>query len=113
MTISYLKFFNPVVLGTGATTLLTVAATPTTNLLRGGRVRLTNTTSAAVAGTLYAVPSGGSAAVGNCFCAAKVIAGNDYLDIDVPILAAGDTLQGLAGAGSSLTAHMIAGSMFA
>lgn len=112
MTISYSAFMVPTVLTTSAADLVTVAATPTTNLLRGGRMRLTNTTAAAVTVTLYAVPAAGTAADGNAFLKAKSIAANDYLDIDLPIMPAGSKVQGLAGAATSITAHMLNGSVF-
>lgn len=113
MTISYQKFFPPTVLTTTAATLMTVANTPASTLLRGARIRLTNTTATAAAVTLYAVPNAGTAGAGNAFLMAKTIAANDYLDVDVPIMAAGDILQGLAGTASAITAHMISGSYFA
>jgi hypothetical protein len=112
MTISYSKFFDPVVLGTSASTLYAMAATPATSLLRGGRVRLTNTTAGPVTVTLHAVPAAGVAGANNAFVSAKSIGANDYLDVDVPILPAGATLQGLAGAAASITAHMLSGSLF-
>ena len=113
MTIAYSNFFAPTVLTLTAATLFTVPATPTTTLMRGGRMRLTNTTGTATAVTAYAVPSAGTAGAANAFVSAKVVASNDYLDIDVPILPAGATLQALAGTAASITAHMISGSYFA
>ena len=113
MSISYSTFFAPTVLGTAAATLYAVPATPASVLLRGARLRLTNTTSGPVAATVYAVPSAGTAGTGNAFVAGKTIAGNDYLDIDVPIMGPGATLQALAGVGAALTAHMLSGSLFA
>ena len=71
MTISYSNFFAPTVLGTSAGTLATIPAQPTTTLLRGGRIRLTNTTGGAVTATLYAVPAAGSPAAGNAFVSGK------------------------------------------
>jgi hypothetical protein len=112
MTISYSKFFGPTVLTLAAATLATVPAQPPTTLLRGGRIRLTNTTGVAATATLYAVPLGGAAGVGNAFLVGKTIAANDYLDVDVPIMAAGDFIQALAGTAASITAHMIFGSLF-
>lgn len=112
MTISYSSFFAPTVLGTAAAILATVPAAPTTTLLRGGRVRLTNTTAGAVTATVYAVPSGGSPAAGNAVISAKSIAANDYLDVDIPIMPAGSTLQALAGAAASVTCHMLGGSLY-
>lgn len=112
MTITYDKFFAPTVLGTSAATLFTVAATPGSMLLRGGRIRLTNTTAGPVTATLYAVPSAGAAAAGNAFLSGKSVAANDYLDVDVPLMPAGSFVQALAGAAASITAHMLSGSLF-
>jgi hypothetical protein len=112
MTISYSNFFAPTVLGVTAGTLYTVPALSTT-LLRGGRIRLTNTSANAVSVTLYAVPLAGTAAAGNAFASAKVVAANDYLDVDIPIMPAGSFLQALASAATSITASMISGSLFA
>ena len=112
MTISYSKFMDPTVLGVAAATLFTVPATPASTLLRGGRMRLVNTTAGAVTATLYAVPLAGAAAAGNAFVSGKSIAANDYLDVDVPLMGPGGFVQGLAGAATSITAHMISGSLF-
>lgn len=112
MAIAYTNFFAPTVLGVAAATLYTVPVTPLSNLLRGGRMRLTNTTAGAVTVTLYAVPFAGSAAVSNAFVSAKSIAANDYLDVDVPIMPAGAFIQGLAGAAASITAHMLGGGVY-
>lgn len=112
MTISYSKFFDPTVLTTGAVILLTIPSTPTTTLLRGARMRLVNTTASARTVTLYNVPVSGSPVVGNEFCSAKSIAAFDYLDIDVPIIPAGATLQALADANTAITATMLSGSYF-
>ena len=91
---------------------MTVPSSPLTTLLRGGRIRLVNTTGAAVTATLYAVPSAGTAAAGNAFVSAKSIAANDYLDVDVPIMPAGATLQALASSATSITAHMVGGGLY-
>lgn len=112
MTISYTAFFTPVALGTSAATIYTVPAAPLTTLLRGGRIRLANTTAGAVTASLYAVPLAGAAADGNAFVKLKSIAANDYLDVDVPLMPAGAFIQGLAGAATSITASMISGSLF-
>ncbi len=112
MSITYSNFFAPTVLTTTAATLLTVPVTPTSSLLRGGRVRLTNTTAGAVTATLYAVPLAGTAAAGNCFASAISVPANNYLDVDVPIMPAGAFMQALAGANTSLTIHMLAGGLY-
>lgn len=114
MTISYSNFFAPTVLGVAAATLGTpIPAAPPSTLLRGGRIRLVNTTASPATATLYAVPPAGTAAAGNAFLAGKTIAANDYLDVDVPIMPAGSFIQGLAGTASAITAHMLSGSLFA
>ena len=112
MSITYTTFFNPTVLTTSAATLYTVPASPSSTVLRGGRMRLTNTTGGAVSATLYAVPLAGSAAAGNAFVSGKTISANDFLDVDVPLMGPGAFIQGLAGAATSITAHMISGSLF-
>lgn len=112
MTISYSSFFAPTVLTTTAAALYLVPATPLSNLLRGGRVRFTNTTGAAVTVTAYALPAAGTVGVANAFVSSKSVAANDYLDVDVPILPAGATLEALASAGASITAHMLGGGIY-
>lgn len=112
MTTSYSNFFAPTVLTTSAATLYTVPATPTASLLRGGRMRFTNTTAGAITVTAYAVPPAGTAAAGNAFVSAKSVAAGDYLDADVPIMPAGAFIQALASANTSITAHMLSGSVF-
>lgn len=112
MSISYSNFFAPIALGIAASTLFTIpAATPAT-LLRGGRVRFTNTTAAPATVTAYAVPLAGTAAAGNAFVSGKTVAANDYLDVDMPVMPAGAFLSALSGTASSITAHMISGSYF-
>lgn len=113
MAVSYSNFFAPTVLTTAAATLFTVPTLPATTLLRGGRIRLANTTAGPVTATLHAVPLAGSAAAGNAFLFGKTIAANDFLDVDVPILPSGSFVQGLAGAVTSITASMLSGSYFA
>lgn len=112
MTITYSKFFEPTVLGVTVATLVTVAGVPST-LLRGLRVRFTNTTTLPVTITAYAVPSSGTAANSNAFALGVVVGANGYLDIDVPILKVGDFLQALAGTAASITVQSIWGAYFA
>lgn len=112
MTISYSNFFAPTVLGTSAGTLLTVPTSPSSSLLRGGRIRLTNTTATAATATLYAVPFSGTASASNAFLSSYSVPGNGYIDVDVPILPAGATVQALSGTASAITAHMVSGSLY-
>ena len=62
--------------------------------------------------TLYAVPSGGTAGDSNTVVKAKTVAANDYLDVDVPVLAAGGFLQALADAATSVTCTWLSGAYF-
>lgn len=112
MSVLYKKLFEPQQLGTSLGTIFTIDALPAANLLRGARVRCTNTTTGAVTATLHAVPSGGSASDANAIVKAKSINPNSYEDFDVPLMKAGDFFQGLAGAASSITIHLISGAVF-
>jgi hypothetical protein len=112
MAITYSAFMPPTVLGLTAATLFANPDQPPTTLLRGGRIRLTNTAAVPVTATLYAVPLAGTASAGNAFVSTKTIAGNDFLDVDVPLMGPGSFVQGLASAAASITAHMISGSLF-
>ncbi len=112
MTITYSQLMAPTVLTTAAATLFTVPTAPATTLLRGGRMRFTNTTAGAITVTAYAVPLAGSAAAGNAFVSAKSIAANDFLDVDVPLMGPGGFVQALASANTSITAHALSGSYF-
>lgn len=112
MAITYSKFFEPTVLTTSAATIFTVPASPASNLLRGGRVRLTNTTTSAKTARLHAVPAAGALADANAFFFDQTVPANGYVDIDVPIMKAGDFLQGLASATPGVQISAIAGGIF-
>lgn len=113
MTMQYSKLFEPVALVlTTVTTIFTVPATPSTTLLRGGIVRITNTTAAAAVATLYAVPLAGTAGVTNAFLSNKSIPPNDYIDLQVPQMKAGDFVQGFAGTAAALNIQAIGGSYY-
>lgn len=112
MAINYVKFFAPTVLTLAVATIYAVPTTPTTNLLRGGRVRLTNSTNTPKTVRLYAVPNGDTAADVNAFFYDTTVPAFTYLDVDVPILAAGDTIQGNASATPGVNIQAIAGGVF-
>lgn len=112
MTVQIAQLFEPAVLGTSAGAIYTMAGSPTTLTLAQGRVRFTNTSGSAVAVTAYAVPSSGSPAAGNCFLSAQSIAAGQYLDIDLPVLKAGDSFQAFAGAATSITCSELNGVLF-
>lgn len=113
MTMQYSKLFEPVALVlTTPTTIFTVPATPTSTLLRGAIVRITNTSAASAEVTLYAVPLGGSAGVTNAFVSKVSVGVNGYFDVQVPQMKAGDFVQGFAGTAAALNIQAIAGSYY-
>ena len=112
MALTITKLFQPQQLLATDGVLYSMPATPATTTLKNGRVRLTNTTSGAVTATLYAAPSAAASGAGNCFLNAVSIAGNGYLDVDLPTMAAGDTLRGLASSAASITIHEMGGVLY-
>lgn len=109
MAITYARFFAPQQIPAADTTIYTVPATPAQTVMKSFRVRLTNTTGAAAAVTLYAVPSGGSAAAANNVLPAVAIGANDYLDVDVPDMAAGDSLHALGSTANAISIAQLDG----
>lgn len=110
MAIAYSQLFAPnVVDNAAAETLFTVPATPTNSILRNGRVRFANTTALAATIKCWAVPSGGSAADSNVCLPTLSLLANSYVDLDIPVIAAGGTIQAQAGTASSITATAIDG----
>lgn len=109
MAITYQLFFEPKQLGASAAAIYTVPSTPAQTVMKSFRVRLANSTANAVAATLYAVPSGGSAGVTNVCLPGVSVPANDYLDVDVPDMAAGDALWASAGAGTAITIAQLDG----
>ncbi len=61
MAFSFIKLFSATVLTTSAAVIYTCPASPTTSVVKNGRVRFANTGAAAVSVTAYIVPSAGSA----------------------------------------------------
>lgn len=113
MAITYKKQFQPVQLGTSIATIFTNDTTPTNVLLRGARIRLTNVTGSAVSAQLNVVPNAGAASATNQITSTNFsVAANGWQDIDLPVMAAGDFLQGLAGTASAISVHFINGGLF-
>lgn len=112
MAITYEKVFQPTVLGTSAGTLFTARTAPASILFRGGRVRFTNTSTSPVQVSSWTVPAAGASGDGNSIVKLRSIAPGDYLDIDLPTMAAGDFLQASASAATSITAHFISGAYY-
>lgn len=112
MALTIQQLFAPVQLAAAAAVLFTMPTTPTTTVLKNGRVRLTNTSAGAVPVTLYADASGNASAAANCCLNAVSIAANSYIDIDIPTLKAGDTLRGFAGTANVITMHELGGVLY-
>lgn len=94
------------------TVLLTVPATPTSTLLVNGRVRFSNHTAAAATIVAWAIPFSGSSGDDNIALPETSIGANSYIDIDVPQLSAGGTLQAQAGTATSITAQPLDGAYY-
>lgn len=109
MPISYQRFFAPLQIPAADTPIYTVPAVPAQIILKSMRVRLANTTNAPAAMTLYAVPAGGAAAASNTCLPGVAIGANDYLDVDVPDMAAGDSLHALGGTANAITISQLDG----
>ena len=110
MSLAFSKLFAPKQVNNVAPdTLLTVPTSPSNTLLRNGRIRFVNTTGSFVTIKAWAVPSGGSAADTNVFLPTTSIGVNGYVDVDVPVLGAGDFVQAQAGAAASVTAQFLDG----
>ena len=112
MALTIAQLFAPVQLPASAAVLFTMPTSPSTSVLKNGRVRLTNTSGSAVPVTLYAAASGTASGVANCCLSAVSIAANGYLDVDIPTMTAGDTLRGFAGTGSVITMHELGGVLY-
>lgn len=111
MAVQVLQMFPPTVLTTSAATLYTSSGL-SSSITQQGRIRFTNTSGAVVSVTAYAVPTGGTAGVGNCFCDAEAVPAGKSLDIDVPSLIFGQFVQALASANTSVTVQAMAGVLF-
>lgn len=112
MTISYAKFFQPLLLTVADQTVYTVPAVPAGVTLRNARVRLTNFTTADTTAQLFAVPSAGASSTTNTFFYNVTVPHNDYVDVDVPVLAAGDSIHALAGTATSVNIQAMSGGLF-
>ena len=112
MAMQYVKLFEPVLLGATAGTVLSVPAMVATTVLRGGIVRLTNTSASPVAVTLYSVPAAGTNGAINQFFPAKSVAANDFIDVQMPQLKAGDFLQGFASTAAVVNIQPISGAYY-
>ena len=108
MALTFSKLFAPQQLPAAVGTIFT-CPTPSTTVLKNGRVRLLNTAVGVMSVTLYAVPSGGSATASNCFLSGMAISAGSFLDTNIPTMASGDTLQGFATVATSVTISEMGG----
>lgn len=110
MALSFYQLFAAKQVNNAAVdTLFTVPAAPAASILRNGRVRFSNTTAGAVTIKAWGVPAAGAAGDTNVILPTVSIPANDYIDFDVPILAAGAFMQAQAGAATSITASHVDG----
>jgi hypothetical protein len=110
---SYPFLFAPTVLTTSAATLYTVPATPVTTILKNAVLYFSNTTGAAQTITVYYVPSGGTAGVGNAITVTLTInPAAAPTALPVSDLLAGSTIQALASANTSITVFAKGGALF-
>lgn len=116
MGMNYSKLFEPTLIASTSSaapdTILTVPSGSATNLLKGGIVRLTNTSASAVDVTLCSVPSGGSSSDTNKFFPTKSVPAKDFVDIQLPFMKAGDFLQAYAATTNVVNIQMIAGAVY-
>lgn len=112
MALTVAQLFAPVQLAAAAGVIYTMPTAPTTSVLKNGRVRLTNTSGAAVPVTLYADAAGNASSAANCCLNAVSVAANAYLDVDIPTLKAGDTFRGFAGTANVITVHELGGVIY-
>lgn len=116
MTMQYKKLFEPLLVtaitsGT-AQTVQTIPSDPASTLFKGGAYRITNTSAAPASLTMHAVPLAGSLGVANNFFPTKSIPANDYVDVQVPQLKAGDFVQVFAGTASVINVQHLAGAYY-
>lgn len=110
MALSFSKLFEPNQVDNAAPeTLYIVPTAPSTSLLRNDRVRFANTTASAATIKVWAVPLAGSAADTNVFLPTTSIPANSYLDVDIPLMKAGDFIQAQAGTATAISASAIDG----
>ncbi|GAC1609422.1 MAG: hypothetical protein NVS3B3_15970 [Aquirhabdus sp.] len=109
MAITYTKLFQPLQLGSVAAKIVAVPVAPASSILLNGRLRAVNNTGVATTVTIYAMPVGGSAAITNILVNAKSISANDWLDTDLPEMAAGDEIWAFTGTVNSVTLHYMDG----
>lgn len=113
MAVKITQLFAPTLLTGSAVTIYTVPASPVGIVLVRGRVRFTNQDTGLHTVTAYAIQAGGTASAANCFANAVSIAPGTYLDMDIPVLAAGGFIQALTDTASDVSIQSMDGVLFA
>jgi hypothetical protein len=109
MTTKFEKLFSPIEISNTTETTLFVLDVSFLGVLRSGRVRLVNTTATATTVSMWAIDSGDSPVDENKILSDFVVRGDNFIDVDLPIMQIGDTLKAKAGAANSITVSFING----
>ncbi len=104
MGLVYGKQFSAQYVSNSVTTIFTLTSSMTTATIRNMRIRLINSSVGAVSVSAYIVPNGGSSGNDNIFYTASLAAGA-MIELDVPQMAKGDSLQASAATATSVTIH--------
>jgi hypothetical protein len=103
MANQFSQLFTPTGLTTSSAVVYPMPTSPTTTILRNGRVLLTNYSSAIRTVTLYADVAATASSDANAFAKTVSIPVGGTMPVDLPVMKAGDTLRGLADAATSVT----------
>lgn len=109
MTVSVVQMFPPTVLTTSPATLYSLMEGGPTALLQRGRIRFANTSAGTVVVTAYVVPLDDTPGDGNDFCPGLAVAPHTNLDVDVPVLNLGMSIQAKADTATAITASSLDG----
>lgn len=112
MAVQVTPLFSPTQLAASVGTIYAMPTSPTTLALAQGMIRFTNTSAGSRAITWYAVPSGGTAGASNCQMNAEALAANAHVDISVPVLGPGGSIQAFADAANDVTISCLGGNLF-
>lgn len=110
-TNTYPLFFNSQYLPSANGVIYTAPVSPTTIVVQELQLKISNTTAATHAVTLYAVPSGESAAVDKAIAVEMSVPPYDYILLPVPRIAAGATIEGFTDTAEVLTVQPVGGKL--
>lgn len=108
-SVSVKKLFEPVFLPAAATVIFTM---PALNTMPNGKVRVNNTTGLARQVTLFAVASPGPGTALHEFLSAQTVPPAGSIDVDVPVLKAGDFLSGFCDIAGAVSIHFMGGVLY-